>query len=201
MVVLGLTGSIGMGKSTTAALFVEAGIHTHDSDATVHEMYASSDSLLIENRFPGVVRNGRVDRASLSKIVLTQTGALRELEAIVHPYVAASRERFLDAARARGDSVVVLDIPLLFEIGAVSLIDAIVVVSAPEAIQRARVLARPGMSVEKFASVLARQTPDAEKRQRAHFVIHSDLGMDAARRQVAGILRAVAFMRAGEEKV
>jgi dephospho-CoA kinase len=195
MIVIGLTGSIGMGKSTTAALFRAAGVPVHDSDAAVHAFYAGPGVPLIEAAFPGVVVAGRVDRARLSARVVNNPDAMRRLEAIVHPVVGDARERFLSASRAAGASVVVMDIPLLFEIGGDAHVDVIAVVSAPADLQRARVLARPGMSAEKFEAILARQIPDAEKRRRAHFVIDTGRGVEAARRRVDDVLKAVAAMQ------
>jgi dephospho-CoA kinase len=192
--VIGLTGSLGMGKSTTAKLFAEAGIPVHDSDAVVHRLYAGEAVPEIERAFPGSTAGGRVDRAKLGAMVLGDDVALSRLEAIVHPKVRAAAERFLAAAQARGDPVVVLDIPLLFETAQEGDCDAVVVVSAPAAVQRARAFERPGMTEEKFAAILAKQMPDAEKRRRADFVVDSSLGFEAARAQVQDILRAVAKM-------
>ena len=200
MIVIGLTGSIGMGKSTTAALFRAAGVPVHDSDAAVHAFYAGPGVPLIEATFPGVVVNDRVDRARLSARVVNNPDAMRRLEAIVHPVVGEARERFLSESRAAGASVVVMDIPLLFEIGGDAHVDIIVVVSAPADVQRARVLARPGMSAEKFEGILARQTPDAEKRRRAHFIIDTGHGIEAARRRVDDILKAVAAMQTTDNR-
>ncbi len=200
MIVLGLTGSIGMGKSATAALFAEAGTPVHDSDAAVHALYAGPDAARIEAAFPGVLRGGLIDRARLSERVLDDPVAMRSLEAIVHPYVARDRDAFLASARQRGEPIVVLDIPLLFEIGGDKEVDAIVVVTADEAVQRARVLARPGMTPDKLDRILARQTPDSEKRRRAHFVIDTGHGVEDARRQVRAVLRALARRRDGDDK-
>jgi dephospho-CoA kinase len=200
MIVIGLTGSIGMGKSTTAALFRAAGVPVHDSDAAVHAFYAGTGVPLIEAAFPGVVVDGRVDRARLSARVVNNPDAMRRLEAIVHPVVGDARENFLSESLAAGASVVVMDIPLLFEIGGDAHVDVIVVVSAPADVQRARVLARPGMSAEKFEGILARQTPDAEKRRRAHFIIDTGHGLEAARRRVDDILKAVAAMQTTDNR-
>ena len=194
MIVLGLTGSIGMGKSTTATLFREAGVPVHDADASVHALYAGEAVPLVEAAFPGTTRDGAVDRPALSARVLGDNVAMRRLEAIVHPLVRATERRFLEEAAAAGRSVVVLDVPLLFETGAADRVDAIVVVTAPPEVQRARVLARPGMTVERFEQILGRQMPDAEKRARAHFVIDTDRGLEPARRQVADVIRAAAGM-------
>ncbi len=194
MVILGLTGSIGMGKSATADLFRARGIPVHDSDACVHELYRGKAVPLIEAAFPGVVSEGVVDRAKLSQTVLGNPAAMQQLEAIVHPLVARERDAFLEAARKNGAGVAVLDIPLLFEVGACNLVDAIVVVSAPETVQKSRVLARPGMTPERFEAIVARQMPDSEKRRRAHFIIDTSRGLDAAARDVDQLLRAVAYL-------
>jgi dephospho-CoA kinase len=191
MIVLGLTGSIGMGKSTTAAMFAAEGIPVNDADAVVHRLYAGPDAARIEEAFPGTVSDGTVDRAALSKAVLGNPDALRRLEAIVHPLVRREERAFLAACRARGDAMVVLDIPLLFEAGRKDDVDRIVVVSADAAIQRERVLARPGMTEQKFEAILARQTPDAEKRQRADYVIDTGRGLEHARAEVRRIIADV----------
>lgn len=197
MIVLGLTGSIGMGKSTTASMFRDAGVPVLDSDAVVHELYSGAAAPLIEAAFPGTVTAGIVDRGRLSKAVLGDPAALNKLEAIVHPLVAGAREKFLDHHRASGARLVVLDIPLLFETGGADLVDKIVVVTADPEIQRARVLERPGMTEEKFKAILARQTPDAEKRSRADFLIDTGSGMDAARRAVLEIVSELSGDDAG----
>jgi len=194
MIVLGLTGSIGMGKSATAQMFRDAGVPVHDADATVHRLYETTLPALIEAAFPGTTADGKVDRAKLGARVLNDTAALRRLEAIVHPHVREAEIAFGRAAEAAGVPVVVLDIPLLFETGGDRRMDAVVVVSAPPEIQRERVLARPGMTEEKFAAILAKQMPDADKRARADFVIDSSQGFDAARAQVAAVLAAAARM-------
>lgn len=188
MIILGLTGSIGMGKSTTAQMFADAGVPVHDSDAVVHGLYAGRAAPLIEAAFPGVVRDGVVDRTRLSQAVLGNPQALRRLETIVHPLVAEERDAFLNSHRQAGAPLVLLDIPLLFETGGENAVDRIVVVSADPEIQRERVLQRPGMDEEKFNAILARQVPDAEKRARADYVIDTGLGMDAARAAVERII-------------
>ena len=188
MIVLGLTGSIGMGKSTTATMFREAGVPVHDADETVHCLYSGAAAPLIEARFPGVVTDGTVDREKLAKIVLGNTEAIRALEKIVHPLVRQASQEFLESNREAGTPIVVLDIPLLFETAGEGRVDKIVVVSAPADVQRERVLARPGMSVEKFEAILARQVPDAEKRKRADFVIDTGQGLDVARAQVTALV-------------
>jgi dephospho-CoA kinase len=195
MFVLGLTGSIGLGKTTTAKLFAEAGVPVHDADAAVHELYQGEAAPAIEAAFPGTTRGGKVDRAMLGERVAGDPPALRFLEMIVHPMVRETENRFLKAAAAAGAKVVVLDIPLLFETGGESRVDAVVVVSAPARVQRARVLER-GMSPERLDALLARQMPDAEKRRRADFVIDTSQGIEPARAQVKAILAAVARMPA-----
>lgn len=195
MRIVGLTGSIGMGKTTTAAMFCAAGVPVHDADATVHRLYSGAAVAPIEAAFPGVATAGAIDRARLAERVLDDPAALKRLEAIVHPQVAADEARFLEACRARAEAIAVLDIPLLFESGAAERVDSIVVVTADEAIQRQRVLARPGMTPARFASIAARQLPDAEKRRRAHFLVDTGRGMASARRQVAAILRALRSAR------
>ena len=194
MILLGLTGSIGMGKSTTTAMFAEAGAATWDADAAVHALYAAGGKAgpLLAPLFPEAVgTDGSVDRAALSRRVKADAAALIALEAVVHPLVAADRSHFLSAARAGGAKVAALDIPLLFETGGQRSVDAVVVVSAPAEAQRARVLARPDMDAEKLALLLSRQTPDADKRARADFVIDTGAGLDAARAQVMAVMAAV----------
>jgi dephospho-CoA kinase len=189
---VGLTGSIGMGKSTTAALFAEAGVPVYDADAAVHRVYGPQGAAVeaVEALFPGVSIEGAIDRARLSARVLGDQEALRRLEHTVHPLLGADRAAFLDdTVRA---PLIVLDIPLLFETRGETAMDAVVVVSAPEAVQRARVMARVGMSAEKLDAILARQTPDAEKRRRADFLIDTGGGIDTARRQVGEVLATLA---------
>lgn len=188
MIVLGLTGSIGMGKSTTAAMFREAGVPVHDSDEAVHRLYSGAAAPLIEARFPGVVVDGTVDRTRLAAAVLGDKAALRDLEAIVHPLVRADADAFLARNRSAKTPIIVLDIPLLFETGGEHRVDRIVVVTAPAEVQRERVLARPGMTEAKLAAILARQTPDAEKRARADFVIDTSRGLDAAQADVTAFV-------------
>lgn len=194
MIVLGLTGSIGMGKTTTARMFADAGVPVHDADAEVHKLYDGEATPRIEAAFPGTTRDGKVDRTKLAAAVIGRPEAMKTLEGIVHPLVAQARARFLREAEAAGAPVAVLDIPLLFETGGERLCDAVVVVSAPDHHQRARVLERPGMTVERFEALLAKQVPDAEKRRRADFVVDTSNGLDAARAQVADILRVAANM-------
>jgi dephospho-CoA kinase len=190
--VVGLTGSIGMGKSTTAAIFRRLGVPVHDADAVVHALYAGRAAPLIEETFPGTVINGVVDRAALSQRVLGSAESIAALERIVHPLVREERLRFLTKATAAGAPVAVLDIPLLLETGGAEHCDAVVVVTAPADMQRARVLARPDMTEEKFSLILAKQMPDAEKRARAHFLVDTGRGFAAAERQVGDILCAIA---------
>jgi len=194
MFVLGLTGSVGMGKSTAAGFFAEEGVPVHDADAAVHRLYAGEAAALIEAAFPGTTVDGAVDRTRLAQRVLGDPAALKRLEAIVHPLVQASERRFLAEAEARGEKVVLLDIPLLFETGGDERVDAVVVVSAPVEVQRARVLERPGMTAEKLDAILAQQMPDAEKRRQADFVVDTSRSFDAARAQVRAVLAAVATM-------
>ncbi|MDR4308840.1 dephospho-CoA kinase [Chelatococcus sambhunathii] len=191
MIVIGLTGSIGMGKSTTAKLFAEEGVPVHDADAAVHRLYAGEAAPLIEAAFPGTTAEGVVDRKALGQRVLGDPAALKRLEAIVHPLVRKSEAAFLGEARRADAPVVVLDIPLLFETGREAQVDKVVVVSAGEAEQRRRVMERPGMTEQAFAAILARQTPDAEKRARADLVIDTSKGIEAAREQVRDVLRAL----------
>lgn len=193
--VLCLTGSLGMGKSRTARFFAEAGVPVHDSDATVHALYEGEAVPLIERAFPGATAGGKVDRTKLAAMVLGDAAALARLEAIVHPLVGAAREKFLAEAQAAGAPVVVLDVPLLFETDAQQGCDAVVVVSAPPEMQRRRAFERPGMTEEKFAALVAKQVPDAEKRRRADFIVDSSQSFEHARAQVRDILRAVAKMR------
>ncbi|MGB3645066.1 MAG: dephospho-CoA kinase [Mesorhizobium sp.] len=192
MIVLGLTGSIGMGKSTAAKMFADEGVPVHDSDEAVHRLYAGLAVPLVEAAFPGTVVDGAVDRGRLAQKVLGDAAALKRLEAIVHPLVRADADAFVERHRAAGAALVVLDIPLLFETGGRDRVDKVVVVSAPAAIQRERVLRRPGMSEEKLASILARQVPDEEKRRQADFVIDTGDGFDRTRAAVKKIVAELA---------
>ena len=192
MIVLGLTGSIGMGKSTTAAMFEALGAPVYDADAAVHALYAAGGGAVaaVEAAFPGVVgADGAVDRTLLAARVVGAPEQLRRLEAVVHPLVGAHRAAFFE--RVAEAEVVVVDVPLLFETGGERAVDAVAVVSAPAEMQRARVLARPGMTPEKLDAILARQLPDADKRARADFVIDTGRGMDAARAETAAVLAAL----------
>ncbi|MFH1794631.1 MAG: dephospho-CoA kinase [Pseudomonadota bacterium] len=191
MIVIGLTGSIGMGKSTTAKMFAEAGVPVHDSDEAVHRLYSGAAVPLVETAFPGVTVDGRIDRNLLGQRVIGNSEAIRKLETIVHPLVRADADAFLARNRATGAKLAVLDIPLLFETGGRDRVDKVVVVSAPADIQRKRVLARPGMTPEKFEAILARQVPDTEKRRLADFVVDTGAGMEAARRSVEQIIQAL----------
>ena len=188
MIILGLTGSIGMGKSTTAKMFAEAGVPVSDADRMVHALYAGAAVPHIEKAFPGTVSDGVVDRDKLAATVLGDPARLRELEAIVHPLVRAETDAFVERHRQAGAPLIVLDIPLLFETGGKDRVDRILVVTAPADVQRERVLSRPGMTEEKFEAILAKQVPDAEKRRRADFVIDTSRGMDAAREDVLRIV-------------
>lgn len=190
--VLGLTGSIGMGKSTTAQLFVQRGVPLHDADAAVHGLHRGRAAVPIEAAFPGTVVDGAVDRAKLSAAVLGKPEALRRLEAIIHPLVREEEEAFLARCRREGAELAIIDVPLLLETGGESRCDAVLVVTAPAKVQRARVLARPGMTAEKLDAILSRQMPDAEKRRRAHFLVDTSRGLVAAERQVGSILMALA---------
>jgi dephospho-CoA kinase len=194
MFILGLTGSLGMGKSTTARFFAEEGVPVHDADAVVHRLYEGEAVNAIEAAFPGTTADGKVDRNKLAARVLGDAAALQRLEAIVHPIVQEAERRLLAEAAANGEKVAVLDIPLLFETGGDRRVDAVVVVSAPPDVQRARVLERPGMTIEKLESILSKQMPDAEKRRRADFVVDSSQGFESAHAQVRAILDAVAKM-------
>ncbi|HWY62695.1 MAG TPA: dephospho-CoA kinase [Rhizomicrobium sp.] len=191
--IIGLTGSIAMGKSETAKLFAAEGVWVHDADAAIHKLYGKGGAAVakIAEAFPGTVRDGAVDRAALSARVAGDPQALEKLESLVHPLVAEERDAFLRAAEQKGEAIVLLDIPLLFETGAEAGLDALVVASAPAMVQRTRALSRPGMTAEKFESLLSRQLPDVDKRARAHFVVVTDKGQDHARDQVRMILTAI----------
>jgi dephospho-CoA kinase len=192
MIVLGLTGSIGMGKSTAAGLFREQGVPVFDADRCVHELYRGAAIEPVRARFDVAIRDGGLDRDRLAALVLDDPAGMRALEAIIHPLVVKARQDFLAKARDKGLPLAVVDIPLLFETGGERAVDAVAVVSAPEAVQKSRVLARPGMTEEKFRSVLRRQMADAEKRRRAHFLILSDRGIEPARRQIGRIVAILA---------
>lgn len=193
MIVLGLTGSIGMGKSTTTAMFADAGALVWNADEAVHRLYAPGGAAVgpVGEAFPGVVEDGAVDRTRLAEALGADDQAFRRLEAIVHPLVMARRLEDLAAAETRGVRLAVLDIPLLYETGGEAAVDAVVVVTAPAEVQAARVLARPGMTRERFEAILARQLPDAEKRRRADFVVDTGEGLEAARARVNEIVGMV----------
>jgi dephospho-CoA kinase len=190
--VLGLTGSIGMGKTATAAIFRRLGVPVYDADAAVHRLYAGAAAPLIEAAFPGTVFDGAVDRAKLGAAVLGRPEQIERLEAIIHPLVRAEEEAFLRQARASGAPLAVLDIPLLLETGGAARCDAVLVVSAPSDIQRKRVLARPGMTESKLDAILANQLPDAEKRGQAHFIVDTSRDRPSAESQVRSILASLA---------
>src|ERR1700742_4028737 len=194
MIVLGLTGSIGMGKSTTAKLFAEAGVPVYDADATVHQIYQGEAAPVIEAAFPGTTVNGKVDRKKLSAKVVHDPAAMKQLEALVHPMLRAHHQKFLDDAERSGAPIVVVDIPLLFETGGEKRVDAVVVVTTSPEIQRERILARDNMTAEKLDYILARQMPDAEKRKRAHFIVDTSHGLDPVRGRIRDILAEAARM-------
>jgi dephospho-CoA kinase len=188
MLLLGLTGSIGMGKSTTAKLFAEAGVPVYDADAAVHMLYEGEAVPAIEAAFPGTTADGKVDRNKLSARVVHDPAAIKQLEQIVHPMLGASRQKFLDEAERSGAPVAVVDVPLLFETGGEKRVDAVVVVTTTPEIQRRRILARDNMTSEKLDAILARQLPDAEKRRRADFVVDTSHGLDPVRTRIRDIL-------------
>ncbi|HEY2035125.1 MAG TPA: dephospho-CoA kinase, partial [Rhizomicrobium sp.] len=199
---IGLTGSIGMGKSETAKMFARMGIPVNDSDANVHALYEPGGAAVpeIEKTFPGTVHDGRVDRTLLTKALAADLSGFKKLEAIVHPLVAKTQTDFLAKAEAAGADMVVLDIPLLFETGSHARMDAVVVVSAPSHIQRKRVLERPGMTEDKLDQILSRQTPNEEKRAKAHFVVETDKGLDQAFEQVQAIVKTLREKIAAEKR-
>lgn len=194
MFILGLTGSVGMGKSATAKMFADEGVPVHDADAAVHALYEGEAVPLIEAAFPGTTASGKVDRGKLGERVLGHPEEIKRLERIVHPLVARVRDAFLAGAERAGAKVALLDIPLLYETGGETRCDAVVVVSAPAEVQRERVLMRPGMTEAKLAAILAKQVPDADKRARADFVVDTSQGFDVARQQVRDILAKVSKM-------
>jgi dephospho-CoA kinase len=188
MIVLGLTGSIGMGKSTTAKLFAEAGVPVYDADAAVHRLYEGEAAPAIEAAFPGTTMEGKVDRNKLSAHVVHDPAAMKRLEQIVHPMLGESRRRFLQEAEQAGARVAVVDVPLLFETGGEKRVDAVVVVTTTTEVQRQRILARPNMTDERLNAILSLQMPDAEKRKRAHFVVDTSHGLDPVRARIRDIL-------------
>ena len=191
MIILGLTGSIGMGKSTTANMFREAGCPVFDADAAVHQLYAKGGKAvpLIQAVFPDAIKDDAIDRKVLGQHMRADPLNLQVLESFIHPMVAELRAQFFENAKAEGADIVVMDVPLLFETGGDAYVDKIVVVTAPLSVQRARVLARPGMTADLFDTLLSRQTPDFEKRKRADYLIFTDKGLDAAREQVQNIVK------------
>jgi dephospho-CoA kinase len=194
MIILGLTGSIGMGKSTTAKLFAEAGVPVYDADAAVHRLYEGEAAAAIEAAFPGATADGKVDRNRLSAQVVHDPSAIKRLEQVVHPMLGASRQKFLDEAERSGAPVAVVDVPLLFETGGEKRVDAVVVVTTTPEIQRQRILARDNMTGEKLDAILARQLPDAEKRKRANFIVDTSHGLDPVRARIRDILDQAAKM-------
>jgi dephospho-CoA kinase len=191
MLVIGLTGSIGMGKSTAARFFAELGVPVLDADAVVHQLYEGEAVAAVEAAFPGSTTNGKIDRVKLGAKVIGDAAAMKRLEAIVHPLYRDAEQRFLKQAQADGASVALLDVPLLLETGGDKRVDAVVVVSAPAEVQRARLLSRPGMAPDKLDAILAKQMPDAEKRARADFVVDTSQDFDVTRAQVRSILDKV----------
>jgi dephospho-CoA kinase len=191
MIVLGLTGSIGTGKSTTAAMFQDLCVPVHDADATVHDLYRTDAVAPVAERFPEALKDGVIDRKALSAVLAQAPERFRELEAIIHPLVRAREKAFLDAQRRNGSALVLLDIPLLYETGGEKRVDKVVVVTCDPETQRQRVLARPGMTAEKFELILSRQMPDAEKRRRTDFLIDTGRGLEAARKQVEEVIKAI----------
>ncbi len=194
MLIVGLTGSIGMGKSTTSKLFMEAGVPVYDADAAVHQLYEGEAAPAIEAAFPGTTANGKVDRAKLSARVVQDAVAIKQLEQIVHPMLGASRQKFFADAEAAGAPIVVLDIPLLFETGGEKRVDAVVVVTTSAELQRERVLARGTMDAAKLDAIIAKQMPDAEKRKRADFIVDTSHGLDPVRARIRDILDEIAKM-------
>jgi dephospho-CoA kinase len=194
MLILGLTGSIGMGKSTTANLFAEAGVPVYDADAAVHKIYEGEAAPAIEAAFPGTTVDGKVDRVRLSARVVHNPDAMKQLEQIVHPMLGASRKKFLDDAERSGAPVAVVDVPLLFETGGEKRVDAVVVVTTAPEVQRERILSRDDMTGEKLDAILARQLPDSEKRERADFVVDTSHGLDPVRERIRDILAEIVKM-------
>jgi dephospho-CoA kinase len=194
MIVAGLTGSIAMGKSTVGTMFVSVGALVFDADVAVEEFYAGNGARAVDAIFPGVLVDGRIDRDRLAGQVLGDEAAIRTLEGLVHPEVAKARARFLERAAAEGRRLAVLDVPLLFETGGEASVDLVIVVSAPEAVQRVRALGRAGIVAAKLDAILLRQVPDSEKRRRAHFVIDTSGSLESTRDQVSQFIRAAAAL-------
>ncbi len=197
MIVAGLTGSIAMGKSTVASMFAELGVPTFDADDAVRAFYAGDGARAVEAAFPGVMASGQVDRARLGSRVLGDAEALKRLEGLVHPAVAQARIQFLERAAVAGRRLVIVDVPLLFETGGEANVDLVIVVSAPHSVQRARALARPGMTEAKLEAILSRQTSDADKRRRAHFIIDTGGRLELTRAAVAQFMRSTAALSGG----
>jgi len=197
VIIAGLTGSIAMGKSTVSAMFAELGVPTFDADHAVRDFYAGDGAKAVEAAFPGVVASGQVDRERLGSRVLGDAEALQRLEGLVHPAVAEARVQFLKRAAAAGRRLVIVDVPLLFETGGEANVDLVIVVSAPESVQRARALARTGMTEAKLKAILSRQTLDADKRRRAHFVIDTRGRLELTRAVVAQFMRSTAALAGG----
>ncbi|WP_313523983.1 dephospho-CoA kinase [Shinella sp.] len=191
MIVLGLTGSIGTGKSTTAAMFRDLGVPVHDADATVHDLYRNEAVAPVAALFPEALKDGMIDRKVLSAILAQEPERFRDLEAVIHPLVRARETAFLETQRQKESALVVLDIPLLYETGGEKRVDKVVVVTCDAQTQRRRVLSRPDMTEEKFTLILSRQMPDAEKRARADFIVHTDAGLEAARKQVEEVIETL----------
>ena len=191
MIIVGLTGSIGMGKSTTSAMFREHGIPVYDADGAVHRLYAGAAVAPMASIFPEAIVEGKIDRTVLSRLVMSDSGALRKIEAVVHPLVGVDRAGFMERCVREGARTVVFDVPLLFETGGDKNVDVVAGVSASADIQKRRVLARPEMTPEKFATIVSKQLPDAEKRRRAHYVVDTGRGLDPARRQVAALVASL----------
>jgi dephospho-CoA kinase len=200
MIVAGLTGSIAMGKSTVAGMFAELGVPTFDADDAARDFYAGDGARAVEAAFPGVTVSGQVDRERLGARVLGDAEALQRLEGLVHPAVAKARVQFLERAAAAGQWLVIVDVPLLFETGGEANVDLVVVVSAPESIQRGRALARAGMTEAKLEAILTRQTSDAEKRRRAHFIIDTRGRLELTRSVVAQFMRSTAALAGGRTR-
>jgi dephospho-CoA kinase len=200
VIVVGLTGSIAMGKSTVAAMFAEFGVPTFDADAAVREFYAGDGAKSIEAAFPGVMVDGKIDRERLGTRVLGDPSALARLEGLVHPWVAKARVRFLERAAGEGRRMAIVDVPLLLETGGDFDVDLVVVVSAPESVQRSRAMAREGMTEAKLEAVLTRQASDAEKRRRAHFVVDTRGSRESTRAVVAQFMRACAALAGGRRR-
>jgi dephospho-CoA kinase len=200
LIIVGLTGSIAMGKSTVAGMFAEHGVPTFDSDEAVRAFYAGDGTKAVEAAFPGVVVAGQVDRERLGSQVLGDPEAIKRLEGLVHPAVAQARAQFIERAAAAGRRLVIVDVPLLFETGGEASVDLVIVVSAPATVQRERALARTGMTEAKLEAILSRQTPDADKRRRAHFIIDTGGNLEIARAVVAQFMRSTAALAGGQTR-